>query len=181
MRENIQTNLDVTFGIKDAKKLETAEKIITTRLNGWTTFAKRFEDSKKADLLFGETGEVVQMLSQVQGGEFLYDPQTVENAIDMILSVVESASTGNQKQAKQTYLNFGDFRTRAVYLYSIIEHLSVFDAIGSEVIADYEALKKVANDNEILLILDNAIRSVQTEVKLERQNAQTLKTAKTKI
>ena len=181
MEEMIEINLDENYGIKDKSKLEKAEKIITTRLSGWTDFAKQFEDEKRAELIFGESGEVVQMLSQVNGGEFLYDPQTVENAIDMILSVVQSASDGNKSKAKQTYLNFGDFRTRAVYLYSIINHLKVFDAIGSEVVSDYEKLKTVASDRDILLMLDNAIRNAKTQVKLERQNAQILQTAKVKI
>ena len=181
MEEMIEINIDENYGIKDGSKLEKAEKIITTRLLEWTDLAKKFEDKHKAEVIFGESGEIVQMLSQTHNGDFLYDPQTVENAVDMILSVVQSASTGKQTEAKQTYLDFGDFRTRVVYLYSIIKHLSVFDTIGSEVIDDYEKLKSVANDNDILLLLDNGIRNAKTQVKLERQNAQNLQTAKVNI
>lgn len=181
MNEMIEINIDDDFKIKDKSQLETAEKIITTRLCSWTDFAEKFEGKHKANLLFGESGEIVQMLSQTYNGDFLYDPQTVENAVDMILSVVQSASTGNKSKAKQTYLDFGDFRTRVVYLYSIIKHLSVFDAIGSEVVSDYEKLKTVASDRDILLMLDNGIRNAKTQVKLERQNAQILQTAKVNI
>lgn len=181
MEEMIEINIDDDYGIKNKNQLATAEKIITTRLCSWTDFAEKFEGKNKANLLFGESGEIVQMLSQTNCGEFLYDPQTVENSVDMILSVLECVSQGNQTKAKQTYLDFGDFRTRVVYLYSIIKHLSVFDAIGKEVVSDYEKLKSVANDNDILLLLDNGIRNAKTQVKLERQNAQNLQTAKINI
>ena len=181
MEEMIEINLDENYGIKNKSKLEKAEKIITTRLLEWTDLAKKFEDEKRAELIFGESGEVVQMLSQTNGGEFLNDPQTVENSVDMILSVLECASQGNQTKAKQTYLNFGDFRTRVVYLFSIVKHLKVFDAIGSEVVSDYEKLKTVASDNDILLMLDNGIRNAKTQIKLERQTAQNLQAQKVKV
>lgn len=181
MEEMIEINLEENYGIKDSSKLEKAEKIITTRLLEWTDFAKKFEDKHKAEIIFGESGEIVQMLSQTNGGDFLYDPQIVENSVDMILSVLESASQGNQTKAKQTYLNFEDFRTRVVYLFSIVKHLKVFDAIGSEVIDDYEKLKSVASDNDILLLLDNGIRNAKTQIKLERQTAQNLQAPKVKI
>ena len=181
MEDMIEINLDENYGVKDASKLKIAENIITTKLGDWTALATKFEGKHKAELIFGETGEIVQMLSQIDAGEFLYDPQTVESAIDMILSALESANAGNKTQAKQTYLNFGDFRTRSVYLYSIINHLSVFDAIGKEVIDDYEKLKTIATDQDILLLLDNGIRNAQTQIKLERQNAQTLQSVPVKV
>lgn len=180
MEEMIEINLDENYGVKDAKKLKVAEDIITSKLGVWTAFAKRFEDEKKAELIFGEEGEIVQMLSQINNGEFLYDPQTVENSVNMILSVLESASQGNQTKAKQTYLNFEDFRTRVVYLFSIIKHLNVFNSIGNEVIDDYEKLKTVASDQDILLLLDNGIRNAKTQIKLERQTAQTLQSVSAK-
>ncbi len=181
MKEMIEINLDDTYGIKDPEKLKLAEEIITTKLAGWRDFLKKYEDERKVELIFGEKGEIVQMLSQINNGEFLYDPQTVADSIDMILSVVESASNGNNAKAKQTYLSFGNFRTRAVYLYSIINHLKIFDAIGSEVVADFEKLKTVATDRDILLMLDNGIRNAQTQIKFERQNAQTLQTVPAKF
>ena len=98
----------------------------------------------------------------------------------MILSALKSANEGNNKQAKQTYLSFADFRTRVVYLFSIIKHLNVFNSIGNEVIDDYEKLKTVANDQDILLLLDNGIRNAKTQIKLERQTAQTLQSVSAK-
>ena len=181
MEKMIEIDLNKFFVVNDQNKLKISEEIITTKLSKWKDLAKLYENPYKAEILFGNEGEVVQMLSQVYNGEFLYDPQTLSDSIDMIFDVIEKANNGNNITAKETYLNFGDFRTRTVYLYSIINHLKIVDIIGNEIIDDYENLKTVATDKDILLMLDNGIRNVKTQIKLERQNAQTLQVPKVKI
>ena len=180
MEEMIELNSSDFYGVNDLEKLKIAENIITTKLADWAELAKKYEDEKTAELIFGFHGEVIQMLSQVCMGKFMYDPQTVADSVDMIFDVLESAKKGNHAEAKETYLNFEDFRTRAVYLYSIINHLNVFKSIGNEVVNDFEMLKTVATDEEIWLMLDNEIRNVKTQMELENKNAQNLENAPAK-
>lgn len=174
MEEIIKDNSINFYVVNDPNKLKAADEIITTKLSKWKDLANQYENPYKAEILFGDNGTIVQMLGQVFNGEFLYDPQTLSDSIDMIFDVIEIASNGNSKAAKEEYLNFGDFRIRAVYLYGIINHLSVFDSIGNEVVDDFENLKSVATDKDIWFMLDNEIRNVKTQMTLEQKNEQNL-------
>lgn len=178
MKEMIEINLDETDTEKFRNQMQFAEEIKAKKLAEWKEFTSLIESNQKAEILFGDNGEVMNMLNQVYMGKFLYDPQTIADSIDMILSVAGNSYNGNNEEAKEIYLNFEDFRIRSVYLFSIISNLKVFNAIGNEVINDYEQLKSVATDQDIWFMLDNAIRNANSEIELERQTAQNLQNAK---
>ena len=151
------------------KQFYVAEKIKKVRLKDWYQKVKPHVLEYVADYLFHRKGEVAQMVEFNENYGFVYNPEILENGIDMLIRVLESARNGDEKKAQSIYSTIANPTTRISYLWRIIDKFDIFHAIGEQVIKDLDEYANETQDPELLDTIDARKRNIRARAEMERK------------
>ena len=128
------------------KQCYAAQNILKNKLKIWYQKLKQYVPVYVCDYMFYRDGEVAEMLQIDPNYGFIFDPKTLEDGIETVFSILEATEKGNIDRAKGLYLRFGTPEIRVLYIRKFIDKLSIYHAIGNEVIADLDAFAMVCDD-----------------------------------
>lgn len=147
-----------------------AEKIKRTKLKEWHEKVKKYVPHYTADFLFYKSGKIDEMLKFDENQGFEFDPQTVESSAETILLMLENIERNHPERARRLYSNFGNFKTRLVYLLPLLDSLDIYHAIERDVVSDLKyRIGELAEGSEEREICENRIRNIQTRAERERK------------
>lgn len=146
-----------------------AERIKRTKLKEWHDKVKKYVPPYTADYLFYKSGKIDDMLKFDENQGFEFDPQTVESSAETILLMLENIERNHPERAKRLYSNFGNFKTRLLYLFPLLDSLDIYHAIEKDVVSDLKyRIGELAEGSEEREICENRIRNVQARAEMER-------------
>lgn len=153
------------------KQFYAADRIKKVKLKEWYQKAKPHVISYILDYLFHRQGEVAQMVKFDETVGFLYDPVTLEQGVDTLIRVLESARNGDDKKAQNIYSAFENPVTRINYLWRIVDSFDMYKAVGEVVCADLDEYAKTVTDPEILDTIDARKRNIKSRAEMERKTS----------
>ena len=151
------------------KQSYAAYKIVSVKLKEWMKKIEKYVPKYIADFLFSKNGEIIEMLNM--GGEqaFYYDPETLENGVEMVLKLLENIEFKDLKKVQSLYKNFADSKTRIEYLFNIIDKLDIYSSVEELVVSDLDEYAKKQTDPELLEIIENRKKNIKARAEIERK------------
>ena len=144
-----------------------ADRILNTRLKSWLELVQQYIPKYIAEGLFHpKSGQVSQMLTPSQEHGFVYDPETLEKGIDVLIRILVRKDYGSStpELIARLYTSFEDSEIRVAYLLPFIHGLKLYSAIGQQVIDDLKTISPLLTDEEAIEINNNQIKYIEHQL-----------------
>ena len=136
-----------------------AKKIKDIKSRQWTEIAAQFMPRFTAEYLFYPTSSHLASMLKVDPEQgYIYDPETLENGIDMLMKILTNKLLP-QGRIERMYSSFEDPITRISYLKAFIFQLELCPKLAKCMIDDLTKIEATLSDPEEIEINQN-IKSI---------------------
>ena len=140
-----------------------AQKIKDEKSKEWIKIAQQYIPLGCAESLFHKSGSyLADMLKVDPERGYIYDPETLENGIDMLMIIL----TRNQTQGRieRIYSTFEDPITRITYLRFFIYQLELYPKLAKCMLDDFNEVMPAITDPEEIEVAHNIISMLESEM-----------------